>query len=191
MQESKESLFLSLSSNSNSEPKSNSLSEPLETSNREQISDSPSESLENINSTSTLSDSPLGLVESDQITSESISNSLGEVLKPSELLENRQSDSLPKQSLVSHDNHPKTPTDNSESPSESLSSSLEIKEIHNSEVIPNSLTGAALARRLDVSPSTLRHKKTARNFGKWTSGHDPDGIAWHYDGKKFIPQTSR
>ena len=73
MQESKESLFLSLSSNSNSEPKSNSLSEPLETSNREQISDSPSESLENINSTSTLSDSPLGLVESDQITSESIS----------------------------------------------------------------------------------------------------------------------
>jgi len=36
----------------------------------------------------------------------------------------------------------------------------------------------------------LRHKKTARNFGKWTKGHDPDGIAWHYDGKKFIPETS-
>ncbi|MEO0688083.1 MAG: hypothetical protein AAFY76_24245, partial [Cyanobacteria bacterium J06649_11] len=99
------------------------------------------------------------------------------------------SGSPPKQLSVSHDNHLKTTPDNSESPLESLGSSQSIKEIQNSDALPDSLTGAALARRLDVSPSTLRHKKTARNFGKWTLGHDPDGIAWHYDGKKFIPAT--
>ncbi|WP_414625165.1 hypothetical protein [Calothrix sp. CCY 0018] len=182
--ESKESSFLSFSelpeSHLTSEPISNSLSESVNSGEEDEpISDSPSESLEDIKSTSTLSDSPLGLVESKKTTGESIVSYLSEP----------KSDSPPKQSSVSDDNYPKTPTENSESPLESLSSSQSIKEIQNSNAIPHSLTGAALARRLDVSPSTLRHKKTARNFGKWTLGHDPDGIAWHYDGKKFIPQT--
>lgn len=65
-----------------------------------------------------------------------------------------------------------------------------MQENQNSLEVPHSLTGAALARRLNVSSSTLRHKKNATNFGKWTKGHDPDGIAWYYDGYKFIPQTS-
>lgn len=52
--------------------------------------------------------------------------------------------------------------------------------------VPLQLTGAALARRLNVSPSTIRHQKNSRNFGQWTSGHDPDRIAWYFDGKKFF-----
>ena len=189
--ESKKSSFLSESElpESYDELSSNSLSESLKSNESDEpISGSPSESLLNIRSNSTFLDSPLGLVESDKITGEPISNSLSEPLKQKEVPSERQSDSLPKQLSVSHENHPKTTPDNSESPLESLGNSQLIKEIQNSDALPDSLTGAALARRLDVSPSTLRHKKTARNFGKWTKGHDPDGIAWQYDGKKFIPQ---
>ena len=189
--ESKESSFLSESElpESYNELTSNSLSESLKSNESDEpISGSPGESLLNIQSNSTFLDSPLGLVESDKITGEPISNSLSEPLKQKEVPVEGQSDSQQKQTLVSYDNHPKTLTDNSESLGESLSSSQSITEIQNSDAIPDSLSGAALARRLDVSPSTLRHKKTARNFGKWTEGHDPDGIAWHYDGKKFIPQ---
>jgi hypothetical protein len=179
--ESKESSHLSLSSNKEpyciSESTSNSPSEPLDST--EVLKESNSDSLD---------ESLLGLVESDKITGEPISNSLSEPPEEKESTIEGQSDSPPKQTLVLCDNEPKTPTDNSESLSESLSSSQSTKEIQNSNAIPDSLSGAALARRLDVSPSTLRHKKTARNFGKWTLGHDPDGIAWHYDGKKFIPQ---
>lgn len=69
------------------------------------------------------------------------------------------------------------------------SSSLPTEGNKNSHSVPFQLTGAALARRLNVSPSTLRHKKNAKNFGKWTSGHDPDGIAWYFDGQKFIVHT--
>ncbi|MBD2778261.1 hypothetical protein [Iningainema tapete] len=68
------------------------------------------------------------------------------------------------------------------------SSSLPTEGNKNSQVVPLQLTGAALARRLNVSPSTLRHKKNARNFAQWTSGHDPDGIAWYFDGQKFFSQ---
>lgn len=189
--ESKESSFLSESElpESHNESNSNSLSESLKSNESDEpISGSPSESLLDIHSNSTVSDSPLGLVESDKITGEPISNSLSEPLKQKEVPVEGQSDSEQKQTLVSYDNHPKTLTDNSESLTESLSSSQSITKIQNSDAIPDSLSGAALARRLDVSPSTLRHKRTARNFGKWTLGHDPDGIAWYYDGKKFIPQ---
>ena len=191
--ESKESSFDSLSElrepQHTSEPNLSYLSESVKSGEKDEPqSDSLSESLEDIKSTSTLSDSPLGLVESEQIAGKQTSNPLSELPVQKEVLIEHQSDSPSKQSSVSHDNYPKTPTENSESPSESLSSSQLIKEIKNPDSIPHSLTGAALARRLDVSPSTLRHKKTARNFGKWTLGHDPDGIAWHYDGKKFIPQ---
>ncbi|NJM19639.1 MAG: hypothetical protein HC836_29440 [Richelia sp. RM2_1_2] len=158
----------------------------------ESISNSPSESLKSNVSDEPISgspsDSPLGLVESDKITGESIISLPSESLEVKEVTIEGHSGSLTKQLSVSHDNHLKTTPDNSESPLESLSSSQSIKEIQNSDAPPHSLTGAALARRLDVSPSTLCHKKTARNFGKWTKGHDPDGIAWQYDGKKFIPQ---
>lgn len=188
---SKESSFLSESElrESDDESISNSPSESLKSNvSDEPISGSLSESLLEIQSNSTLSDSPLGLVESDKITGESISSLSSESLEAKEVTIESHSGSPPKQLSVSHDNHLKTTPDNSESPLESLSSSQSIKEIQNSDAPPHSLSGAALARRLDVSPSTLRHKKTARNFGKWTLGHDPDGIAWYYDGKKFIPQ---
>ena len=66
------------------------------------------------------------------------------------------------------------------------SSPLPTEGNKNSQSVQLQLTGAALARRLNVSPSTLRHKKNARNFGQWTSGHDPDGIAWYFDGQKFV-----
>jgi hypothetical protein len=70
------------------------------------------------------------------------------------------------------------------------SSSLPTEGNKNSQVVPLQLTGAALARRLSVSPSTIRHKKNSRNFGQWTSGHDPNGIVWYFDGQKFISQTA-
>ncbi len=177
-------------------------SEPLKNikSVSEPISDSPSESLNSdIKSTSELiSDSPDQLLEFDKVNGEPVSNSPGESVEPVMVPSKLNSSSPSKLSLIKENNHPKTPTVNSELSDEPLSSSPEIKENPNLDTIPHSLSGAAFgiraasatkARRLDVSPSTLRHKKNARNFGKWTLGHDPDGIAWHYDGKKFIPMT--
>lgn len=96
-------------------------------------------------------------------------------------------DGLPR---VEENNHPKVSWLNSELLDDLPSSSLEKDKSKNSLEVPSHLTGAALARRLNVSPSTLRHKKNARNFGQWTSVHDPDGIAWHFDGEKFIEKTS-
>lgn len=93
-------------------------------------------------------------------------------------------------SVVEENHHPKVPSVIREPLDDLPSSSLTIDESINSLKVPFHLTGAALARRLNVSPSTLRHKKNARNFGKWTSGHDPDGIAWHFDGQKFIVHTA-
>lgn len=92
--------------------------------------------------------------------------------------------------LAEENNHPEVSSSNSEPLSDKISSSLEKSESKNFLEAPSHLTGAALARRLNVSSSTLRHKKNARNFAQWTSVHDPDGIAWHFDGEKFIKKTS-
>lgn len=92
--------------------------------------------------------------------------------------------------LVEENNHPKVSSSNSEPLSDKISSSQEKSESKNFLEAPSRLTGAALARRLNVSSSTLRHKKNARNFAQWTSVHDPDGIAWHFDGEKFLKKTS-
>lgn len=93
------------------------------------------------------------------------------------------SDSLSGLALVEENNHRQVPSLNSE-PLDEPSSLLQSDESINSLKVPLHLTGAALARRLNVSPSTIRHKKNSRNFGQWTSLHDPDGIAWYFDGQK-------
>ena len=89
-------------------------------------------------------------------------------------------------SLLESNNQSKIPVVKSESLDEVLSSSPKTNESKDSLAVPLNLTGAALARRLNVSPSTLRHKKNARNFGQWTSLHDPNGIAWYFDGQQFV-----
>lgn len=100
------------------------------------------------------------------------------------------SDSLDELPLLKENNHPTVPSVNSELLNDLQSSPLTLSENQNPLKVPHTLNGAALARRLNVSPSTLRHKKNARNFGKWTSEHDPDGIAWYFDGQKFIVHTA-
>ena len=90
--------------------------------------------------------------------------------------------------LFESNSQSKIPVVKSESLDEVLSSSHGADESKDSLAAPVQLTGAALARRLNVSPSTLRHKKKARDFGQWTSGHDPDGIAWYFDGQQFVSQ---
>ena len=100
----------------------------------------------------------------------------------SELVSESDDELLPFES----NNQSKIPVVKSESLDEVLSSSPNTDESQDSLATPVQLTGAALARRLNVSPSTLRHKKNARNFGQWTSGHDPDGIAWYFNGQQFV-----
>jgi hypothetical protein len=123
-----------------------------------------------------LIENPLGR---ENITSEPLdADGLERVTSDSPL-----SDSLSGLSLVEENNHRQVPSLNSE-PLDEPSSLLQSAESINSLKVPLNLTGAALARRLNVSPSTIRHKKNSRNFGQWTSGHDPDGIAWYFDGQK-------
>ncbi|MGK7957409.1 MAG: hypothetical protein AB4063_19475 [Crocosphaera sp.] len=46
-----------------------------------------------------------------------------------------------------------------------------------------------LAKRLDITPSTIGRRKTDANFAEWSQSKDPDGIAWKYlrKSKVFIP----
>lgn len=52
------------------------------------------------------------------------------------------------------------------------------------------LTGTKLARRLGVSASTLSRVKERANFSQWSKDLDPDGIAWSYENKVFVPRAN-
>lgn len=147
-----------------------------------------------------LSESPdeldLGNVFSDGKNTEESAGELPEVYSEplksdTQLCNNDSSTSEPdsfsgERALLPSNNQSKIPVLKSESLSDSLSSLDDADESKNSVATPLQLTGAALARRLNVSASTLRHKKNARNFGQWAKGHDPDGIAWYFDGQQFV-----
>jgi hypothetical protein len=51
------------------------------------------------------------------------------------------------------------------------------------------LSGVKLARRLGVNSSTISRYKLRPNFSQWSQDLDPDGIAWSYDGKFFVPHA--
>ena len=52
------------------------------------------------------------------------------------------------------------------------------------------LTGQALARRLNVSATTISRRKSKPDFSQWTQSKDPAGIAWTYakKSKLFVAQ---
>lgn len=52
------------------------------------------------------------------------------------------------------------------------------------------LTGTKLARRLGISASTLSRVKERTNFSQWSQELDPDGIAWSYENKVFVPRVN-
>ncbi|MDX2241803.1 MAG: hypothetical protein NW224_14045 [Leptolyngbyaceae cyanobacterium bins.302] len=52
------------------------------------------------------------------------------------------------------------------------------------------LTGVRLARRLGISASTLSRFKERANFSQWSQDLDPDGIAWSYENKVFVPRLN-
>lgn len=57
------------------------------------------------------------------------------------------------------------------------------------EVAPEgSLSGRALAQRLNVSRSTISRRKEREDFGDWSQQLDPDEIAWVYRNGAFYPQ---
>ncbi|AFZ47568.1 hypothetical protein Cyast_1607 [Cyanobacterium stanieri PCC 7202] len=63
------------------------------------------------------------------------------------------------------------------------------------EVIETStlvLNQTELAKRLEVSPSTVGKRKLDDDFSIWSQSRDPDGIPWFYkeDEKEFIPRES-
>jgi hypothetical protein len=99
------------------------------------------------------------------------------------------SESLDELLLVESNNHGMTSA-NSESPDDLLSSSPNADESKDSLTAALHLTGAALARRLNVSPSTLRHKNNARNFRQWALGHDPDVSPGILMVKNLSPHTA-
>lgn len=55
-----------------------------------------------------------------------------------------------------------------------------------------SLIQADLAKRLDITPSTLNRRRTDPDFAAWSQSKDPDGIAWTYlpDTKLFVPRET-
>ncbi|MGF1495986.1 MAG: hypothetical protein ACFB8W_04060 [Elainellaceae cyanobacterium] len=56
------------------------------------------------------------------------------------------------------------------------------------EVAPaGSLSGRALAARLEVSYSAISRRKEMTDFPTWSQSLDPDGIAWFYVDRAFVP----
>lgn len=49
--------------------------------------------------------------------------------------------------------------------------------------LPDNLTQAELAERLNCNKSQVSRKKESPDFGEWTKERDPDAIAWNYDPK--------
>ncbi|WP_017295176.1 hypothetical protein [Geminocystis herdmanii] len=68
------------------------------------------------------------------------------------------------------------------SPEENTSSSIE------SNI--NALNQSELAKRLEVSPTTVAKRKTEADFPLWSQSRDPDGTSWQYveETKLFIPK---
>ena len=56
----------------------------------------------------------------------------------------------------------------------------------------SSLIQADLAKRLDITSSTLARRRTDPDFAAWSRSKDPDGIAWIYspEAKVFVPLES-
>ncbi|MGI0481713.1 hypothetical protein ACN4EE_13085 [Geminocystis sp. CENA526] len=55
----------------------------------------------------------------------------------------------------------------------------------------NALNQSELAKRLEVSPSTVAKRKSEADFALWSQSRDPDGTPWKYieATKLFIPQS--
>ncbi len=55
------------------------------------------------------------------------------------------------------------------------------------------LIQAHLARRLNVSASSISYRKLKPGFSEWVQQKDPEGIAWEYcqDSKQFYPRHRR
>lgn len=51
------------------------------------------------------------------------------------------------------------------------------------------LSTSQLARRLQVSRSTIRRRKRLEDFHEWTQSLDPDGVAWMYHRGTYFPLT--
>lgn len=49
------------------------------------------------------------------------------------------------------------------------------------------LSTSQLAKRLNTTPTILRHKKRLPDFGDWSRQRDPDGIAWVYKNGTYLP----
>jgi hypothetical protein len=60
----------------------------------------------------------------------------------------------------------------------------------NPQTIHRPLIQAELARRLQVSASTIGKRKLKPDFTEWVRSKDPDGISWRYSQvtKRFYPQ---
>lgn len=86
---------------------------------------------------------------------------------------------IPSQSSVS------TSLDNPPLPSE-------VDDIDSSSIESNvnALNQSELAKRLEVSPSTVAKRKSEADFALWSQSRDPDGTPWKYmeTTKLFIPQ---
>jgi len=61
-----------------------------------------------------------------------------------------------------------------------LPSSFVLPKGLSTEVVKKGLTGAALAKRLKSSSSTVSNKRSKPNFSEWSMALDQDNIAWEY-----------
>ncbi|HEY9848291.1 MAG TPA: heavy metal translocating P-type ATPase [Leptolyngbyaceae cyanobacterium] len=60
------------------------------------------------------------------------------------------------------------------------------KEILTPPIEVKTINGSSLAKRLNVSASTISKRKLASDFPEWSRRKDPDGIAW-----KYSPETKQ
>ncbi|BAQ66270.1 hypothetical protein GM3709_3035 [Geminocystis sp. NIES-3709] len=110
-----------------------------------------------------------------------------------------QSAKVPEKIVTPVVDEPSTTTVISSQPSPSVSDNFppspppketEISTTNITESNINALNQSELAKRLEVSPSTVGKRRSDADFTLWTQTRDPDGVAWQYieETKLFIPQ---
>ncbi|WP_107667719.1 hypothetical protein [Cyanothece sp. BG0011] len=96
----------------------------------------------------------------------------------------QQNQGTPESSASSPSPTPSTPTPPTDTESQAQDTSTDTEKKEKFTLIQSDL-----AKRLDITPSTIGRRKRDASFAEWSQSKDPDGIAWKYlrKSKVFIP----
>ncbi len=130
-------------------------------------------------------------VESSPSDSSSTSSLSSPFAQLAAIKEEREQQNQPSQTVSSPSPTPSTPTLPTDETSSGTDTESQAQDTSNDTEKKEQFTliQSDLAKRLDITPSTIGRRKRDASFAEWSQSKDPDGIAWKYlrKSKVFIP----